>query len=73
MPVRHRRSLMSDNDHSTDVPQETIQLVLAAQNGDAAALESLFSRYLPYVTQIVALRVGRRLGQMVEVEKNRWW
>lgn len=37
---------------------ETVQLVRRAQDGDRAALESLFERYLPRVRQIVALRMG---------------
>ena len=59
---------MSHDENPTESRQPTIELVLAAQKGDAAALETLFSRYLPHVTQIVALRMGRRLGQMIEVE-----
>ena len=59
---------MSHHDNTPESRQPTIELVLAAQKGDAAALNTLFSRYLPHVTQIVALRMGRRLGQMVEVE-----
>jgi RNA polymerase sigma-70 factor (ECF subfamily) len=49
-------------------PVETTLLVRAAQAGDAAALESLFARYLPRVRQIVALRMGWRLRQMVDVD-----
>ena len=44
------------------------QLVSAAQEGNAAALESLFSRYLPRVRHIVALRMGWRLRQLVEID-----
>ena len=46
----------------------TLRLVRAAQDGDAGALDDLFRRYLPRVRQIVALRVGRRLRQMMDVE-----
>lgn len=48
--------------------EATTQLVRAAQNGDAAALDALLVRYLPRVRQIVALRMGHRVRQMVEVE-----
>src|SRR5262245_12995939 len=47
---------------------ETILLVRAAQRGDAEALEALFTRYLPRVRQIVALRLGWRLRQLLEVD-----
>jgi len=43
-----------------DVFAATIDLVRNAQQGDRAALESLFARYLPRVRQIVALRLGHR-------------
>jgi RNA polymerase sigma-70 factor (ECF subfamily) len=46
----------------------TADLVKAAQEKDRQALEALFERYLPRVRQIVALRVGRRLRQMDELE-----
>jgi len=36
----------------------TIDLVRAAQGGDRGAVDALFSRYLPRVRQIVALRLG---------------
>ena len=41
-------------------PEEatTLSLVRAAQGGDRAAMDALFSRYLPRVRQIVALRLG---------------
>jgi RNA polymerase sigma-70 factor (ECF subfamily) len=50
------------------VPDETVKLVRAAQGGDRRALEDLFERYQPRVRQIVALRVGRRLRQLGELE-----
>jgi DNA-directed RNA polymerase specialized sigma24 family protein len=42
--------------------------VSAAQEGDRRALEELFARYLPRVRQIVALRMGRRQRQILEVD-----
>ncbi|MBI4606734.1 MAG: sigma-70 family RNA polymerase sigma factor [Planctomycetes bacterium] len=47
---------------------DTLNLVRAAQGGDSAALERLFARCLPRVRQIVALRMGRRLREMLEIE-----
>jgi RNA polymerase sigma-70 factor (ECF subfamily) len=38
---------------------ETIAQVRQAQAGDAAALEQLVARFLPWVRQTIALRVGR--------------
>ncbi|MEM7231280.1 MAG: sigma-70 family RNA polymerase sigma factor [Planctomycetota bacterium] len=55
----------------SDTPADfglTIQLVEEARGGDDAALDALFSRYLPRVRQIVALRTGHRLRQFVDVE-----
>jgi RNA polymerase sigma-70 factor (ECF subfamily) len=46
----------------------TMHLVRAAQEGDARAREELFARYLPRVRQIVALRLGYKLRQLVEVD-----
>lgn len=46
----------------------TTCLVLAAQCGDRAALEGLFTRYLPRVRQIVALRLGHSLRDFAEYE-----
>ena len=46
----------------------TVVLVRAAQSGDRQAVEQLFARYLPRVRQIVALRLGPRLRQVVDVE-----
>ena len=48
--------------------EATLELVGAAQKGDRSALEALFERYLPRVRQIVALRMGRRLNQVVEFD-----
>jgi RNA polymerase sigma-70 factor (ECF subfamily) len=42
---------------SVDV-QTTLRLVRGAQAGDRQALDDLFSRYLPKVRRIVALRIG---------------
>jgi RNA polymerase sigma-70 factor (ECF subfamily) len=50
----------------TIIPQETIKLVRSAQGGDRPALEALFARYLPRVEQIVTLRMGRKLRQIVD-------
>jgi RNA polymerase sigma-70 factor (ECF subfamily) len=49
-------------------PVETLVLIRAAQGGDAAALDALFARYLPRVRHIVALRLGWRLRQVIEVD-----
>jgi RNA polymerase sigma-70 factor (subfamily 1) len=46
----------------------TFELVRAAQAGDRRALEDLFARYLPRVRQIVALRMGRRLRELEDVD-----
>lgn len=46
----------------------TTCLVLAAQGGDRAALEGLFTRYLPRVRQIVALRLGHSLRDFAAYE-----
>ena len=46
----------------------TIELVQSAQSGNAEALEELFTRYLPTVRQIAALRMGYRMRQMLDVE-----
>ena len=43
-----------------DQLESTLQLVRQAQAGDRGAMEALFSRYLPRVRQIVALRLGYR-------------
>ena len=55
-------------DDTPDRSVATTLLVRAAQAGDAAALETLFARYLPRVRQIVALRTGRRLQQLIEID-----
>lgn len=46
----------------------TERLVFDAKAGDRAALEALFARYLPRVRQIVALRLGRRLRDLLELD-----
>ena len=46
----------------------TVRLVKAARGGDRRALGDLFSRYLPRVRQIVALRMGWRLQQITDIE-----
>jgi RNA polymerase sigma factor (sigma-70 family) len=48
--------------------ERTISLLRAARAGDAEARERLFARYLPRVRQIVALRIGKRLRQLGEIE-----
>jgi RNA polymerase sigma-70 factor (ECF subfamily) len=55
-------------ERAPESPVATTLLVRAAQAGDAAALEALFARYLPRVRQIVALRLGRRLKQIIEID-----
>jgi RNA polymerase sigma-70 factor (subfamily 1) len=54
---------MSSADHLN-----TQNLVQAAQRGDVRALDDLFARHLPVVRQVVALRLGRRLRQLVDLE-----
>ena len=49
------------SDNSTD-------LVFAANQGDRSALECLFSRYLPRVRQIVALRLGYPIRDFFQYE-----
>lgn len=46
----------------------TIRLVVAAQKGNSSAFEDLFQRYLPRVRRIVALRMGTRLRQFLDME-----
>ena len=48
--------------------RHTAELVSAAQRGDREAVEDLFSRYLPRVRQIVALRMGRQLRQFTGLD-----
>lgn len=51
-----------------DATNNTTVLVSAARDGDRLALERLFERYLPRVRQIVAVRMGKRLRAIAEVE-----
>ena len=46
----------------------TIQLLEHAQRGDDRAVDDLFTRYLPIVRQIAALRTGRSLRRLVSDE-----
>jgi RNA polymerase sigma factor (sigma-70 family) len=46
----------------------TTLLVREAQQGKRQALEDLFTRYLPRVRQIVALRLGRKMREFTEEE-----
>lgn len=48
--------------------QPTADLVRGAQSGDPRAREVLFARYLPYVREIAALRMGWRLRQILEID-----
>lgn len=48
--------------------RSTTRLVGAARGGDRHALEALFERYLPRVRQIVAVRLGKRQRQILEVD-----
>ncbi len=59
---------MSSDPQEPEDFDSTIQLVSAAQDGDRSAMERLFTRYLPRVRQIVALRMGRRLGRFMETD-----
>ncbi len=59
---------MRGDDRDDDSFESTIGLVRGAQDGDRRALEDLFSRYLPRIRQIVALRTGRKLRQMLELD-----
>ena len=51
-----------------DTFETTMSLVHAAQEGDRGALEDLFTRYVPRVRQIVALRLGYRLNDFADGE-----
>jgi RNA polymerase sigma-70 factor (ECF subfamily) len=46
----------------------TLQLVRGAQAGDRAALDDLFTRYLPRVRRIVALRLGCPMKDFAQYE-----
>lgn len=46
----------------------TTRLLGASWEGDEAALAELVERHLPFVRQLVALRLGRRLAEMEDVE-----
>lgn len=48
--------------------RSTTRLVGAARDGDRRALEALFERYLPRVRLIVAVRLGKRQRQILEVD-----
>lgn len=50
----------------TDRITETIQLVRQSQDGDAAALDTLFGRYYPRVLKVVRLRMGPKLRVRLE-------
>ena len=49
-------------------PSDTGTLIRAVQQGDDAAARELFARYLPRVRQIAALRMGRPVRELVDVE-----
>jgi RNA polymerase sigma-70 factor (ECF subfamily) len=49
-------------------PETTLRLVHLARDGDSAALEALFTRYLPRVKQMVALRLGYRARDLATHE-----
>ena len=66
-PIIRRFEMPSDPQEPQDF-DTTIHLVGAAQDGDRSAMERLFTRYLPRVRQIVALRMGRRLGRFMETD-----
>jgi RNA polymerase sigma-70 factor (ECF subfamily) len=53
---------------SSDEIHATTRLVRAAQDGDTVSLDALLTRCLPQVRQIVALRMGWRLRQLVEID-----
>ncbi len=46
----------------------SIRLVLAIQDGDANAMDELLERHLPRVRQVVSLRMGYRLSQLLDHE-----
>src|SRR5262245_45739975 len=48
--------------------EPTLDLVAAAQQGDPAALDALFARYLPRVRLIVGARMGWSAGKLGDVE-----
>ncbi len=54
----------------TDTPdnEQTIHLVLRAQDDDEAAREALFSRFWPRVRRIVALRLGKNPRERLDTD-----
>ncbi len=48
--------------------EQTVHLVRRAQTGDCDASAALFERYLPFVRQLVVLRVGKPLRDLGEDE-----
>ena len=46
----------------------TVDLVRAARGGDELATGEIFERYLPRITEMVALRLGHRLANLVDAE-----
>lgn len=46
----------------------TVTMIRRAQKGERDALEQLFTRYLPRVRRIVASRLGRPIGALLEHE-----
>lgn len=48
--------------------ETTLAQVRAARDGDRAALDGLFRRYLPWVLDTVALRLGRRRQDCAAIE-----
>jgi RNA polymerase sigma-70 factor (ECF subfamily) len=46
----------------------TTELLVSARRGDRKALDALFERYLPRVRRIVALRAGKRLREVHELD-----
>lgn len=53
--------------HDDPLAQTTV-LLRAARGGDAAAVDRLLATFLPRVRRIVAARMGRRVGDLAEVD-----
>ncbi|MBI4606259.1 MAG: sigma-70 family RNA polymerase sigma factor [Planctomycetes bacterium] len=54
--------------HEAGRLEDTVSLVRAAQAGDSRALDALLRRHLPWIRQVVALRMGWRLRQVAEAD-----
>ncbi len=53
---------------SSTPPADTLALIQAAQSGDRNAEQELFARYLERVRQIVGLRMGKKAGEITDLD-----